>query len=130
MNHFNTVIMLYNMLPDTPELLEEIEAWAPMTYVEHFRQSSLDFGPLAIEAYDYAPENLRKMFETNVHALEDLVFSSRVKLRDAIAAEQKEPFNDCALRISRELQQWVDHGSSIVHGYDAALDQGAIDKLF
>ena len=50
-NTFNSVAMLFDMLPDVPELLEEVEQWQFYDYVDHFKASGLDFAPLAIEAY-------------------------------------------------------------------------------
>ena len=129
-NHFSTVIMLLSMLPDSPDLLEEIDAWEFLDYVGHFKASGLDFAPLAIEAYPYAPENLRKQFESKVQEMKMFVEVSRLGLRQLLTQNHPEKFKDMAIRISRELQNMVDAGGAIVHGHDASLDQSAIDKLF
>jgi len=129
-NHFNTVIMLLGMLADVPELLDEIDAWEFMDYAQHFRDSGLDFAPLAIEAYAHAPANLRAQFERKVEEMRIFVEVSRLGLRRLLDAGDKDRFADMAARVSRELQHMVDAGGAIVHGNEASLDQGAIDKLF
>ena len=62
-NHFNEPIMLLGMLPDMPEMLDDIDGWQFVTYCEHFTHSGLGFAQLAIEAYDAAPPDLRKRLD-------------------------------------------------------------------
>jgi hypothetical protein len=129
-NHFNTVIMLFGMLPEAPELLDEIDAWEFLDYIEHFRASGLDFGPLAIEAYDHVPANLRTQFERKIEEIRVFVEVSRLGLRRLFDKKERHRFNDMALRVSREMQHMVDDGGAIVHGHDASSDQTAIDRMF
>jgi hypothetical protein len=129
-NHFNSVIMLLGMLPEMPELLEEIDAWKLISYAEHFEQSGLDFAPLAIEAYAHVPKNLREKFERKAEELGALVETSRLDLRRLLAAGDKDRFAETARRVAREMQEMVDAGGAIVHGHDDTLDQSSIDKMF
>ena len=39
LNHFNEVIMLIEMVPDMPDIIEDVLAWEPKTYVRHFADS-------------------------------------------------------------------------------------------
>ena len=39
LNHFNEVVMLLELIPDMPDMLEEVEEWKPATYIEHFAAS-------------------------------------------------------------------------------------------
>lgn len=50
LNHFNEIIMLLEMVPDMPDMLEECRAWEPKSYQDHFRESSFSDKQLAIEA--------------------------------------------------------------------------------
>lgn len=129
-NLFNEVIMLLGMLPDMPDMLEDVEAWRFKTYQEHFAESGLAFAPLAIEAYPHAPDSVREKFEINTDIMRNKVEDTRVELRDLLNQGAMDAFGDKAVLASMELQLLVDTGSSIVHGQGAVLDQGAIDDLF
>src|SRR5258708_25682802 len=65
-NSFNEVIMLLGMVPDMPEMLQDVQAWKFRTYEEHFRESGLPFAQLAIEAYAHVPADIRQRFEATV----------------------------------------------------------------
>ena len=129
-NHFNSVIMLYGMLPDMPDLLEEIDAWEFLDYVGHFKASGLDFADLAIEAYPHAPAPLRTAFETKILDMKAFVETSRVRLREIMGLGDPARFASESIKASRDLQRMVDEGGAIVHGQEASLDQSAIDKMF
>jgi len=122
--------MLFGMLPDMPELLDEVDKWRFMTYVEHFETSGLDFAPLAIEIYPFAPAPLRARFENLAGRIRLYIENARHALHKIYAAGEIKKFAEAALVASMDLQKMVDEGSAIVHGHDSALDQQAIDKLF
>ncbi|MBV8061536.1 MAG: hypothetical protein JO253_08455, partial [Alphaproteobacteria bacterium] len=117
-------------VPDDPALLDEIDQWVYIDYVQHFQESGLDFAQLAIEAYAQALPKTRDAFEKKIGEIRTFVEMSRLGLRQLIGGGDTEKLNHMALRVSRDLQQLVDDGSAIVHGRDTALDQGAIDSLF
>ena len=50
LNHFNEIVMLLEMVPDMPEIMDEVKAWKPKAYVDHFRDSTIADRDLAIEA--------------------------------------------------------------------------------
>lgn len=129
-NHFNEVIMLLSMLGDMPDMLEEIRAWQPKTYKQHFEGSGLHFAPLAIEAYDHVPPEYKDPFDATILELEATI---------AEAVEQLEGMRDdpdmlgfTAAGYWQRLQSLVDRGSAIVHGSvpAATMEQSAIDELF
>ncbi|MDP6344006.1 MAG: hypothetical protein QF491_10780, partial [Alphaproteobacteria bacterium] len=41
LNHFNEIVMLLEMVPDMPEILDEAKEWQPKSYAAHFRDSGL-----------------------------------------------------------------------------------------
>jgi hypothetical protein len=129
-NHFNEVIMMLNMLPDMPELLDDVDKWSYKTYREHFLTSELGFAPLAIEVYDYAPIELREKFDKLTVQMSMLVVETRIRLRQELENGEKENFKDMALLHSMELQGMVDDGGAIVHGYGKSVDQAAVDTMF
>jgi hypothetical protein len=129
-NHFNEVIMLLGMLPDMPELLEDVDAWVFKSYAEHFQESGLGFKALAVEAYDHAPPATLEAFEATVAAIRTMIAEAVETLHLMAAAGQGDAFADRARFYARELGGLIDTASSIVHGTHAPLDQTAIDDLF
>jgi len=129
-NHFNEVIMLFSMLPDAPELLDEVDKWNYVTYREHFQASGLGFATLAIEAYEAAPFAVRERFEKIVTEMSMLVVETRVRLRQFLEQGDMARFGDMAMLNSMQLQGMVDDGASVVHGRSTAMDQSAIDAMF
>lgn len=129
-NLFNEVIMLLGMLPDMPDMLEDVDAWQFKTYQQHFETSGLAFAPVAIEVYPHAPMETLERFEENIRQLHAKIEDARRVLHATLAAGHMDSFGDQALIYSMELQQLVDIGSAIVHGQDGVLDQDAIDNLF
>jgi hypothetical protein len=129
-NSFNEVIMLLGMVPDMPDMLEEIRAWKFRTYEEHFRDSGLPFAKLAIEAYAHVPPQVRERFEQNVLEMRQTVEEACRTLHPATTETDLEKLKISAVDCSMRLQGLVDMGSAIVHGSGLTLDQGAIDDLF
>ena len=129
-NLFNEVIMLLGMLPDMPDMLDEVSAWQFKTYAQHFAESGLGFAPLAIEAYPHAPAAALVSFEQNIERMRSTIEEAKLVLRDEFAGGDMDVFAGKAIGYSMELQRLVDTGSAIVHGQDRTLDQSAIDDLF
>jgi hypothetical protein len=129
-NLFNEVIMLLGMLPDMPDMLDEVSAWQFKTYSQHFAESGLAFAPLAIEAYPHAPPATLVAFEQTIDRMHSTIEEAKCALHDDLAAGDMDSFAGKAIGYSMELQRLVDTGSAIVHGQDRTLDQSAIDDLF
>jgi len=129
-NHFNEVIMLFGMLPDMPDMLDDIDQWSLQSYGEHFAASGLAFAPLAIELYPLAPEKLRASLEKLIEQMAMMIIETRTALRQAYEAGETAKFLELATLGSMQLQSMVDAGGAIVHGHDAMLDQDGINKLF
>lgn len=129
-NLFNEVIMLLGMLGDMPDMLDEVTGWKFKTYQQHFAESGLAFGPLAVEAYPHAPPSAREHFERTIQRMHDTVEEAKVMLIDARDQGDTEMLADMAINYSMMLQQLVDTGSAIIHGADGIMDQSSIDDLF
>ena len=129
-NHFNEVIMLFGMLPDMPDMLDEIDNWSLQSYCEHFSTSNLDFAPLAIELYPLVPDTLRVSLEKLIEQMQMMIIETRTGLRQALELGENAKFVELATLGSMQLQSMVDAGGAIVHGHDAMLDQDGINKLF
>jgi hypothetical protein len=129
-NHFNEAIMLFAMLPDMPEMIEEIDLWKFRSYCEHFQTSGLAFADLAIELYPLAPQELRDSLEALVDEMRITIETARTEFHGLLARHDTDVLADKAVSCSIALQRMVDEGSAIVHGFAGSLDQSAIDDLF
>ena len=129
-NLFNEVIMLFGMLPDMPDMLEEIDLWKFRTYCEHFQASGLTFADLAIEVYPMAPQELRLRLEALVDVMRLDIEAARAEFHELLATHQDAILAEKAVNCSMTLQRMVDEGSAIVHGSVGSLDQAAIDSMF
>ena len=73
LNHYNEIVMLLEMMPDMPEMVEEALEWQPKTYQQHFRDSAFKGKDLAIEVYDIAPTATRLAFEETCTGLDNAI---------------------------------------------------------
>jgi hypothetical protein len=127
---FNEVIMLLGMIPDMPDMLDEVRIWKFRSYEEHFRESGLPFAGLAIEAYAHVPPLTRSRFEQTVLEMREVVEEACRTLQPATHGVELEQLKIEAAEYSMRLQGLVDVASAIVHGDGLTLDQGNIDDLF
>lgn len=128
-NTFNSVVMMLDMLPDCPEMLEDIEQWKFMNYTEHFENSGLDFAKLAIEVYPYSPPELREAFEKKVGEIRANLENLIVALRNMLDAGNREAFGETVRTTAAQLRTMMEEGNGIVHG-NRTVAQEDIDKLF
>src|SRR3546814_8302628 len=64
LNHFNEVVMVLELVPDMPEIIEEAAAWQPVTYIQHFAASILSDRELAIRSEEHTSE-LQSLMRTS-----------------------------------------------------------------
>jgi hypothetical protein len=129
LNHFNEVVMLLEMVPDMPDCLEDVQAWLPKSYQQHFSDSGFSDKDLAIEAYEKAPRKFRLPFDREIDNMNNLVdFACRVMEKAAQAGEM-----DRVARVAKEssktLQKHIDRASAIIHGATQTMEQAEIDGL-
>jgi hypothetical protein len=68
-NHFGELVMLLEMLVDSPELIDEARAWAPRSYPEHLDRISFAAVQPLREAYnDLEPERRALLDDTAADA--------------------------------------------------------------
>jgi hypothetical protein len=129
LNHINEIVMLFDLVPDAPECLEDCKAWQPLGYQDHFRASHIADRDLAIEAYDFAPPAYKEPFDQLVGEMNRLVALSIEKLDAAIAEGNEDVTRLIAERASRNLQDLIGQASAVIHGTDHTVDQAQIDAL-
>ncbi len=129
LNHFNEIIMTLEMVADMPELLDEAKEWQPKSYRQHFRDSGVADKELAVEAYDFAPEEYKKPFEETIGQMNRLVANCIKRVEAGLSAGDMEMVRVTAVATSRLLQRLMDHASANIHGSASTMEQSEIDAL-
>lgn len=129
LNHFNEVIMLLEMVPDMPDILEDCKEWQPKGYAQHFHDSSFSDKELAIVAYEHAPAHFKGPFDETIARMNDLALSSIKAADTALADGKTEVAAETARTASRTLQKMMDVASAIIHGSQKTMIQSEIDSI-
>lgn len=129
LNHFNEIVMLLEMVPDMPEIMEEVRAWQPKGYVDHFRDSTIADRELAMVAYAHVPPVYREPFDRTVEQLNVLIASTVERMDRYIEAGDTDMLREQARVMSRMIQRLLDTASGIIHGGTNTMDQDEIDAI-
>lgn len=130
LNHFNEIVMLLDMLPDMPDMIEECKMWQPKSYKDHFADSSFRDKQLAVEAYDRVPTLYRAPFEATIGQLNQLITEGVDNIDAEIAnGAGAEHLQESCRMLARAAQALMDCASSIIHGSNRAMAQAEIDGL-
>lgn len=129
LNHFNEIVMLLEMVPDMPDILEEAKEWQPKSYAQHFSDSGLSDSAITIEAYENAPAEFREPFDETIARMNAVVFKGIENIEAAIDSPRPEELAAVAATTCRLLQRLVDVASAIIHGNTPKLEQDEIDDL-
>jgi hypothetical protein len=117
LNHFNEAIMLLELLPSCPDCRDDILAWRPMSYCEHFAASAFSGRDLAIAAYEAAAPALRAR-------LDELVGSMNAVLVEARATLMTDPLptdaGDLADRAATQLRLLAARAAALINGVSDA----------
>lgn len=129
LNHFNEIAMLVEMVPDMPEMIEECRAWRPKGYREHFRESRLGDGELAIEAYGHVPAKFRAPFEATIAQMDAVVALTLSRLEaHASASDEARLREDCRLSVET-MRRIIQVANAIIHGSSRVMHQAEIDAF-
>jgi hypothetical protein len=82
LNHFTEAVMAIEMIASMPECLDDLRAWQPRSYVEHFAESRFTHRGAVIAAYRSANAATREALDTASSALN----ASIQQIRDAVLA--------------------------------------------
>ncbi len=129
LNHFNEVLMLFEMGADMPDMLDELLEWEPKSYVDHFKESNIADKELAVEAYDVCPDEFKKPFDDITQRMDDIILTSlasAIDLRDQGKTDELADFIPQAVQQLHRAQAVM---SAIIHGNTSSLKQESIDNL-
>ena len=129
LNHFNEIVMLLEMVPDMPELMEEVRAWRPKDYVDHFRDSTIADRELAMEAYPHVLPVYREPFDRTTVQLNILVASAIERMDKYLDSGDMDMLREQTTVISRMIQRLLDTASGIIHGATTTMAQEDIDAI-
>ncbi len=129
LNHLNEPIMLFEMLADVPELLDELAEWQPKSYVEHFSDSAFSDKELAIEAYAVAPAMYREAFDETIDNAKCCIATAIEALTKLSEQGRTDDIRVVSAEVSKILGSLVDKASSIIHGKVTTLGQTQIDRI-
>ena len=129
LNHFNEIVMLLEMVPDMPEILQDAQEWQPKTYTAHFETSTIADKDLAIEAYPHVPSEFKVPFEETVQLIDILIVATVQQLDEKLKAGEADLAREIAVERSRNIQRLMDAASAIMHGATETLAQDEIDHF-
>lgn len=117
LNQYNEVVMLIDMLPDMPDMVEEIVDWRPHSYVDHFANSKLLIGPKAVACYADADPDVRDRFDAAANALDEFLLGAIPILADLVEKDEIEALRE----VARETAEFAKR----TEGYIGAIINGA-----
>ncbi len=142
LNHFNEIVMLLELVPDMPEMIEEAQDWEPATYIQHFEASAFSDKDLAVWAYKNAPPEYIEAFEELVSAANEMIERARKQIGAIIKTGDQEALQVMVPHFLMQVRDVLDRISAVINGTvmrldqsepedtAARLDQSAIDDLF
>ena len=129
LNHFNEIIMLMELVTDMPDCLEDIQAWVPKSYAEHFIDTNFANKDLAILAYENAPQRYRKPFDQIIAQMNEIALHGIKRLSAAVDSGDQAGLATAAAGTIQGLQRLVEIASAIIHGRELTAAQSEIDML-
>jgi hypothetical protein len=128
LNVFNEAIMLFGLLGDMPEMIEELVIWEALSYEEHFRRSNFHAKDLAIAVYRLIPSSRKAPFDEMSIELGHMV-------HDAIKDAEKIINNggdlqDFCTETCFALQSVAMMLDGMIHGRAAESAQSDVDAMF
>jgi hypothetical protein len=127
LNHFNEIAMLVDMAGYMREALEEILAWRPRSYRDHFHITGFRDRDLAIEAYEACDPFVRAEFDAACGAVAEAI----LQIQEDLAAGAID-LTEAPARAF-QLYALIAGANACVLGRTpegASADQAAIDALF
>lgn len=148
LNHLNEAVMMIELVPSAPDILEAALRWQPKTYREHFLGSNLAAADLACRAYEVAPEHFRLPFDLTIRAIQRRISRTLAALEPLVEAGDHRQIGLVVLSSCQALQDLIRVAAAIVNGNDqiaeckssaqpavaaqgkTTLSQAEIDALF
>lgn len=128
LNVFNEAIMLFGLLPDMPDMIDELLVWKPLSYEQHFARSGFQAKDLAILAYQNCDPALKVPFDALSDEICNMIAGAIITANHMITS--KVPLDDFVSETNLALQSAIMMLDGMVHGGHVGGDQDDIDALF
>ncbi|WP_158809206.1 hypothetical protein [Beijerinckia sp. L45] len=126
LNLFNEIVMLVEQLPNVPELIEDIMAWRPKSYLDYFESSTLPGSAAALAAYKQLDARSRRDFETIIDDLDRRATGSVAAVRRKFKAQPDDQGESLAIiceRAGANIREALDKATMLVnHGTVTGTD--------
>jgi hypothetical protein len=132
LNHFNEAIMLLEMLSSCPDCRDDLLAWKPASYREHFAASRFKGRAMAIAAYDSADSNLRGSLDALADAMTAVLETTRATMSANLPQETTAVLAERAAALLKPLVVYAGaliSGAAITGIADPVAPQAAVDRL-
>ena len=130
LNLFNEIVMLVEQLPDVPDLIEDIMAWRPKSYLDYFQSSILPGRESALDSYNNLDRRFRRTFEAVVEELDRRATGSVAVVRRKFKSQDDagESLAVVCERAGANIREVLDKATMLVnHGtittYDAVQER-------
>jgi hypothetical protein len=128
LNVFNEAIMLFGLLPDMPDMIEELLVWQPLTYQQHFVRTGFAAKDLAILAYEHGDPAIKQPFDELSNATGTLLAHAIIQANDLLAAPAE--LAEFVRQTNPMLQTAIETLDGLIHGGHVVAAQDDIDALF
>ena len=130
LNVFNEGMMLIGLVADMPDMYDELKAWVPLSYREHFEQSGFKSKALAIAAYDRAASVVRKPFDEAASALSANMAEAISLIGDLL--DDPGALGETCSFYTAQFEGDIARLDAMIHGQAGSHEtaQDAIDALF
>lgn len=88
LNHFNEAVMLLEIVPEDPTLLDDLRTWSPKSYQQHFHDSQFENRDLACTAYEIAPSDFRIPFDLVIRTIDRRISRTIKDIETRLSSEQ------------------------------------------
>ena len=132
LNHFTEAVMVLEMIGTMPECIDDLQAWQPKTYTEHFTASHFSNRETIIDAHRTADPAVREALDVTSELLNAMIRRAReLMIRGAGTPEV-----EVIARLSLErLRPLLARAVAIINGTTMETanrpgPQAAIDAMF
>lgn len=122
LNHLNEAVMMIELVPSMPDMLEDALAWRPKSYQQHFEGGELAIADLAVEAYEIAPERYRLPFDLTVKAINRRIAKTLEALEPLVDQGDSVQTGLVVLEACKAIQDLIGVASAVVNGSERADD--------
>jgi hypothetical protein len=125
LNHFTEALMALEMAADIPECLDDLKAWRPKSYADHFAQSRFKNRAVVIDYYRVAKPALRRQVDRLSETINGLLIEAIEAATDSAATARRA----AAIRpLMAELADLIN--ATTEKPADRRSSQAAIDAMF